>query len=98
MDFQKLIESITPEIYNNLKRAVELGKWPDGSSLTSEQKEHSFQAIIAYDARHKTEEDRIGYIPPKTPKASKEPCSSKKGSSQDGSKNLNDEQPIKWQD
>lgn len=95
MDFQKLIESITPEIYNNLKRAVELGKWPDGSSLTAEQKKNSLQVIIAYDARHKPEEDRIGYIPPKV---SKEPCSSKNGSSQDGSNNMNDEQPIRWQD
>jgi uncharacterized protein YeaC (DUF1315 family) len=94
MDFQQLIESITPEIYSNLKRAVETGKWPDGAPLTAEQREHSLQAIIAYDARHKSEEERVGYIPPKP---SKEPCSSKKGSSKKGS-SPGDEQPVKWQE
>lgn len=87
MDFQKLIDSITPDIYENLKRAVETGKWPDGNPLTPEQREHSLQAIIAYDARHKNEEERVGYIPPKV-KA--EPCASK------GHKH-DDPQPVKWQ-
>lgn len=87
MDFQQLIESITPEIYENLKRAVETGKWPDGSPVSAEQRENSLQAIIAYDARHKAEEDRVGYIPPKQ---SKKPCSSKT--------KPDDEQPVKWQE
>jgi uncharacterized protein YeaC (DUF1315 family) len=92
MDFQQLIESITPEIYNNLKTAVELGKWPDGSRLTPEQREHSIQAVIAYDARHKAQDDRVGDIPPQV---SNESCRTKdKGvdSAPDA------EQPIKWQD
>lgn len=92
MDFQQLIESITPEIYNNLKTAVEVGKWPDGSRLTPEQREHSIQAVIAYDARHKAEEERVGYI---APKVSKDPCSSKE---KDGNSSPDAEQPIKWQD
>jgi uncharacterized protein YeaC (DUF1315 family) len=62
MNIEQLIDSITPEIYDNLKRAVELGKWPDGKALTDAQKESSLQAIIAYDARHKSEEERVGYI------------------------------------
>ncbi|MDX2462904.1 MAG: DUF1315 family protein [Porticoccus sp.] len=92
MDFQQLIESITPEIYNNLKTAVEVGKWPDGSRLTPEQREHSIQAVIAYDVRHKAQEERVGYIPPKV---SKEPCSTKDKGSNGG--NPGAEQPIKWQ-
>jgi len=96
MDFQQLIESITPEIYANLKGAVELGKWPDGSRLTIDQREQSLQAIIAYDARHKAEEERVGYI---APKKSKEPCSSKGSSSKSSSKSkLTDKQPLKWQE
>jgi uncharacterized protein YeaC (DUF1315 family) len=89
MDFQQLIESITPDIYSNLTRAVETGKWPDGSRLTPEQREHSLQAIIAYDTRHKAEEERVGYIPPKQ---QKEPCDSKK------IKNPEEAQPLKWQE
>jgi len=93
MDFQQLIESITPEIYNNLKAAVELGKWPNGTRLTPEQREHSIQAVIAYDTRHKDEGERVGYIPPKV---SKEPCSSK--NKEGSSKSKDDEQPLKWQE
>ncbi|TNE81557.1 MAG: DUF1315 family protein [Gammaproteobacteria bacterium] len=89
MDFQQLIDSITPDIYENLKLAVETGKWPDGTRLTPEQRENSLQAIIAYDARHKSTEERVGYVPPKK-KA--EPCASKKNAGGD------EPQPVKWQE
>ncbi len=89
MEFQQLIESITPEIYNKLKSAVEMGKWPDGTQLTPMQKENTLQAIIAYDALHKPEEERVGYVPPKKVD---EPCDSKKDLGPD------DEQPVKWQE
>jgi hypothetical protein len=46
------------------------------------------QAIIAYDARHKNEDERVGYIPPKV---KKEPCASK-------GHNHDDPQPVKWQE
>lgn len=32
--FLEAIENITPEIYQSLKLAVEIGKWPDGRKLT----------------------------------------------------------------
>jgi uncharacterized protein len=62
MDYLQLLESITPEVYQNLCRAVELGKWPNGETLTREQKEQSLQAIIAYDSRNHSEVQRVGYI------------------------------------
>ena len=62
MDFQQLIDSITPEIYENLKNAVETGRWPNGLPLTSEQREQSLQVIIAFDLRHRQKPDRVGYI------------------------------------
>ena len=89
MEFQQLIESITPEIYNKLKSAVEVGKWPDGTQMTPIQKDNTLQAIIAYDALHKPEEERVGYVPPKKVD---EPCDSKKGPGPD------DSQPVKWQE
>ena len=49
MDFQQLLESITPEIYESFKKAVELGKWPDTRPLSAEQKALCMQAIIAYE-------------------------------------------------
>lgn len=62
MDYRKMVSSLTPEIYENLKRAVELGKWPNGERLTPEQREHCLQAVIAYDALHKGEQERVGFI------------------------------------
>jgi uncharacterized protein YeaC (DUF1315 family) len=62
MDFKQLIGSITPGIYDNLKRAVEIGKWPDGRGLTMEQRELCMQAVIAYEMEHVDERERTGYI------------------------------------
>lgn len=62
MDYQQLIESMTPDIYRSLARAVELGKWPDGRALSAEQRRTSLEAIIAWGERHLPEEQRVGYI------------------------------------
>jgi uncharacterized protein YeaC (DUF1315 family) len=61
-DLETLLQNITPEIYAALTRAVELGKWPNGNRLTPEQRETCLQAVIWYDARHKPEQERVGYI------------------------------------
>ncbi|TBU91286.1 YeaC family protein [Stutzerimonas kirkiae] len=60
--FIEAIENITPEIYENLKRAVELGKWGDGRKLSAEQKETCMQAMIAWELRNLPEEERTGYL------------------------------------
>ncbi len=62
MDYQQLIASMTPETYRSLRRAVELGKWPDGKVLTPEQRENAMQAVIAWGEKHLDPEQRIGYI------------------------------------
>lgn len=62
MNFDALIDSITPETYQSLLRALELGKWADGNRLTPEQKEHVMQAIIAYGEKNLAVQERVGYI------------------------------------
>lgn len=62
MDFEKLINNITPDIHASLKRAVEIGKWPDGRRLTLEQKELCMEAVINYEQRFVDEHERVGYI------------------------------------
>lgn len=62
MDYQQLIASMTPETYHSLRRAVELGKWPDGNPLTREQRESAMQAVIAWGEKHLDATQRIGYI------------------------------------
>ncbi|HAU8262935.1 TPA: YeaC family protein [Kluyvera intermedia] len=55
MDFEQVINSMTPDIYQRLVTAVELGKWPDGVALTAEQKENSLQLVMLWQARHNTD-------------------------------------------
>ncbi len=62
MDYQQLIENMPEETYQNLKRAVELGKWPDGKALTREQRENTLQAVIAWGKHHLQEREQVGYI------------------------------------
>ncbi|XWJ89341.1 YeaC family protein [Phytobacter ursingii] len=55
MDYEQVINSMTPDIYQRLVTAVELGKWPDGVALTAEQKENSLQLVMLWQARHNTD-------------------------------------------
>ncbi|MDN3639529.1 DUF1315 family protein [Simiduia curdlanivorans] len=88
MDYQKLVASLTPELYASFKRAIELGKWPDGRVLTVEQKQSCIQAVIAYEHLHLPKEQHSGYIPPKVHSH----CGS------DGDElDHGQEKPIKWQ-
>ena len=65
MDLQQLLNNLTPDIYQNLKRAVELSKWPDGNRLTGEQRQLCMQAMIAYESKHLPPQERTGHLPPK---------------------------------
>jgi uncharacterized protein YeaC (DUF1315 family) len=62
MDYLELVAVMTPEIYRSLKRAVEVGKWPDGRALTADQRQQTMQAIIAWGELHLPENERVGYI------------------------------------
>ncbi len=57
-----LLASMTPEIHQALKTAVELGHWENGEKLTNSQREHCLQAIIAYDRAFVAPEQRVGFI------------------------------------
>lgn len=62
MDFQHLIKQMNPEVYQQLKQSLELSKWPNGASLTQQQKEICMEAVIAYEHTHLTEDQRTGYV------------------------------------
>lgn len=64
MHFDDIVNALSDDRYEVLKRSVELGKWPDGRALNGEEKAVSLQILIAYDRKYKPEEQRIGYIPP----------------------------------
>jgi GlpG protein len=62
MDYQQLLTQLSPELVATFKRSLELGRWPDGSPMSEEQREHTLRAVIAYESMHLPEEERVGYI------------------------------------
>lgn len=62
MDYQSLIQSLTPDVVARLRSALELGRWPDGRPLSEAQKADCLDAIIQWEARHLPPEERTGYI------------------------------------
>jgi uncharacterized protein YeaC (DUF1315 family) len=86
MDYRQLIDSMTPELYRRLQRALETGRWPDGRALTAEQRQHSMRAVIAWGEAHLPPEQRVGYID----------RGRKTGGCPDGEADA--EQPLAWKD
>ena len=58
----ELVESLTPHMVNDLKRAIEIGKFPDNRAVSEEQRELMIEATILYDALKLPEEERTGFI------------------------------------
>lgn len=51
-EINAVIASMTPVIYQRLLTAVETGKWPDGTTLTPEQRKYSLQLTILWQTQH----------------------------------------------
>jgi uncharacterized protein YeaC (DUF1315 family) len=62
MEYQQLIDTLSPEMYQSLKHSLEVGKWPDGKPLTAQQRHNTMLAIIAWGERHLPATERVGYI------------------------------------
>jgi uncharacterized protein YeaC (DUF1315 family) len=63
MTFEKMINQMTPAIYESLKQAVSLRKWPDGRRLTPEQTNLCLEAVMRYEAENNVPvENRVGYF------------------------------------
>lgn len=63
MTYDELIERLDPSVYRSLRQSIELGKWPDGRMLTSEQREICLEAVIYYENLHDVpEQERVGYL------------------------------------
>ncbi len=63
MNIEELINTMTPEIYGNMKKAVELGRWGDGRTMSKEQKSHCVEAMIRYEHLNNiAETERVGYV------------------------------------
>nr|WP_136249668.1 DUF1315 family protein [Ningiella ruwaisensis] len=59
MEVEQLVAAMTPQVYENLRNAVETGKWPDGNKLSNEQRENAMQAVLLYQAKVSQTEEHM---------------------------------------
>ncbi|WP_323847337.1 DUF1315 family protein [Microbulbifer magnicolonia] len=81
MSFEQLLANLNPQIIGSLKRAIELGKWPNGAALTNQQRSLCAEAVANWEKRNLPMEAQVGYVPPK-----KTPCADR----------AEEEQQLNW--
>lgn len=79
--YDDVLASLTPDMIEKFKTALEMGKWPDGRVLSKEQKETTLQAVMVWEANNLPENERTGYI-------ERNACQSNKG--EDDTVNISD--------
>jgi len=62
MEYNQLIAQLTPQVYQRLKAAIEIGKWPDGRVLTADQKASCMEAVLRYQAMKLDANQHSGYM------------------------------------
>ena len=62
MNVQQMLAVLDADVVARLKTAVEIGKWPNGAALTTEQRQVCMQAVIAWELKNLPEDQRSGYI------------------------------------
>ena len=51
MNFNALVQAMTPDTYEKLSDAVATGRWADGNPMSEAQRAHSLQLVMAYQAQ-----------------------------------------------
>ncbi|WP_417346654.1 YeaC family protein [Ferrimonas sp.] len=59
MEWQTLAANMDAELAQKLQTAVEIGKWPDGTLVTDEQREAAMQALIVWQSNHNSENQHL---------------------------------------
>ncbi|MFZ5722717.1 MAG: YeaC family protein [Pseudomonadota bacterium] len=75
MDFEQLIARMDANTCSALRRAVEIGKFPDGRRLTDGQRALCMEAVLAWELKHLPPEQHTGHID-RGAKAAGEVCDS----------------------
>ncbi|MCY4330566.1 MAG: DUF1315 family protein [Endozoicomonadaceae bacterium] len=61
-NISELVDQLTPEIVDNLKTMVELGKKPEGEKLSSHELESCMEVVIHWEAKNLPQAQQSGYI------------------------------------
>ena len=63
MTVDELIKAMTPDVFQSMKKSLELSRWPDGRKMDREQKVLCMEALIRYeDMTDMPADQRIGYM------------------------------------
>lgn len=62
MSYQETIKKLSPELIAQMRRAIEIGKWPDGRRVSDEQRANCMEAVLNWEMLHLPEHQRTGYI------------------------------------
>jgi uncharacterized protein len=90
MNIEQTLAALTPEIVEQFRTAIAIGKWPNGQVLSTAQRETCIQAVVVWEHHHVPEQERTGYIHKETKKEGDE-CDS-----HDHTAQAQAEQPIRF--
>ena len=62
MNKQEILNSLTPEIVDKFRTALEIGRWENGERLTDTQRQTCMQAVMVWEHEHLPITERTGYI------------------------------------
>ncbi|WP_299946539.1 DUF1315 family protein [uncultured Microbulbifer sp.] len=78
MSFEELLNTLNPHIVGSLKRAIELGKWPDGKTLTDAQRRRCGEAVARWEQHNLPPASRAGFVPRKETPCGNPPADERK--------------------
>ncbi len=61
-DFSSAAAQLDRPTYENLRRALELGRWPDGRALEPRQREICIEAVVTWEQAHLPPEQHSGFV------------------------------------
>ncbi|MEJ3622628.1 YeaC family protein [Vibrio vulnificus] len=59
MNTEQLLSAMTPEVYQRLTYAVEIGRWPEGTPLSQTQRDSCMQAVMLYQSKHNIDAEHM---------------------------------------
>lgn len=62
-DFIAAAQGLDRIAVDNLRRALEIGRWPDGRAVSAAQREICLQTVIAWERVHRADGERSGHVP-----------------------------------
>lgn len=60
--YRQSVQQMDRQVYDQLLTSLSTGRWPDGRTLSEEQRQHAMQAVIAWGKMHLPVEQRVGFI------------------------------------